>query len=65
MNKDKIGEKLIELRGSQKREDVAESIGISISALQMYENGQRIPRDCIKIELAKYYQTTVQDIFFN
>lgn len=65
MDKIQIGEKLLFLRGNQKREDVADSVGISVSALQMYENGQRVPRDSIKIELAKYYGTTVQEIFFN
>ncbi|QHF59202.1 hypothetical protein Bateq7PJ16_3396 [Bacillus subtilis] len=31
----------------------------------MYETGQRIPRDEIKIKLADYYQKTVQQIFFD
>ncbi|WP_423748200.1 hypothetical protein [Bacillus cereus] len=31
----------------------------------MYENGQRIPRDNIKIKLANFYGVTVQTIFFD
>lgn len=65
MNKEIIGEKLLELRGNRSREEVANAVNISISALQMYENGQRIPRDDIKVRLADYYKTTVQEIFFN
>ena len=65
MNKKEIGQKLITLRGNESREKVSTDVGISISALQMYENGQRIPKDEIKVRLANYYKTTVQEIFFN
>ncbi|MMZ52795.1 HTH-type transcriptional regulator Xre [compost metagenome] len=64
MNKDLIAKKLVSLRGESSREEVAAEIGISVSALQMYENGQRIPRDEIKIRLANYYSVTVQALFF-
>ena len=60
-----IAEKLVKLRGSQTRANVAKEVGISVSALQMYENGQRIPRDSIKVKLAKYYGVTVEELFFN
>lgn len=65
MNAKVIGERLLQLRGKQKREDVAQAIGVSVSAMSMYENGERIPRDAIKIKLAAYYEKTVQEIFFN
>ena len=60
-----IAERLIAARGARRREDVANAVGISISALVMYENGDRIPRDGIKIKLADYYNTTVQALFFD
>lgn len=65
MDKVLIGEKLVLLRGEESRELVASSLGISISALQMYENGQRIPRDEIKMKIAKYYNSNVEEIFFD
>lgn len=65
MNKEIIGERLLKLRGNKSREEVSTAVSISVSALQMYENGHRIPRDEIKVRLANYYNTTVQDIFFN
>lgn len=65
MDKQLIAMKLINLRGDQSREEVSSANGISVSALQMYENGQRIPKDEIKVRLAKYYQVTVQEIFFD
>ena len=60
-----VAEKLIKLRGSKSREEVARAIGVSVSAISMYENGERVPRDDIKVELAKYYNRTVQEIFFD
>lgn len=62
---EKVAERLICLRGKKSREEVANAVGVSVSAISMYENGERIPRDNIKIKLAKYYGKTVQEIFFN
>lgn len=59
-----IAKRLVELRGVRTQKEVDESLGISISALSMYEIGQRIPRDEVKIKIAKYYGKSVQDIFF-
>lgn len=59
------GDKLKKLRGSKSQETVAKDLGISLSALAMYETEQRMPRDEIKIKLANYYNRTVQFIFFN
>lgn len=65
MDAEKMGKKLVDLRGKRTQEQVANAIGISVSALSMYERGERIPRDPIKIELAKYYKKSVQHIFFD
>lgn len=59
-----VTEKLIELRGDRTRESVAKQVGISVSALQMYETGHRTPRDHIKMRLAAYYEVTVEELFF-
>lgn len=64
LNNEVIAKKLIKLRGKKSRSEVAKAIGISVSALSMYENGERIPRDNIKIRLANYYGRTVNFIFF-
>ena len=58
------GERLIALRGNKSREEVAIANKISVSALAMYELGQRNPRDDIKLSLAEYYGVHVSDIFF-
>lgn len=59
-----VAERLIQARGEKRREEVAASVGVSLSAIAMYENGKRIPRDEVKIKLADYYGTTVQSLFF-
>lgn len=45
-------------------EEVAKACGITVSAVQMYECGARVPRDNIKIALAQFFGKTVQDLFF-
>lgn len=64
MNAKAIGERLLELRGNRTQEEVANAIGISVSALSMYERGERIPRDNIKIRISSYYKRPIQKIFF-
>ena len=65
LNKELIAKRLKELRGNRERDYVADVIGVSVSALQMYETAQRIPRDHIKVKLAKFYGVSVQEIFFD
>ena len=45
--------------------EASKAIGISRSALQMYETGCRTPKDEVKIKLADYYGLSVQDLFFS
>lgn len=60
----KIADRLKTLRGQKTQEEVANALNISVSAIAMYESGKRIPRDEIKVALANYFETTVEDIFF-
>ena len=59
-----IAQRLRDARGETPRKTVCEAVGISLSALMMYENGKRVPRDSIKAKLADYYQTSVESLFF-
>jgi len=59
------GERLRRLRGKRTLAEVSRDCGISTSALAMYEQGHRIPRDPIKVKLAAYYGRSVAYIFFN
>lgn len=62
---EEIAGRLVNLRGKMSREEVAKAVGVSVSAISMYENGERIPRDDIKIRIAKFYNRSVQEIFFD
>ena len=66
IDSEKIGNRLRRIRTErgETTETVAKGIGTSTSAIIMYENGQRIPRDEIKIKLAEYYGMPVEEIFF-
>ena len=59
-----LADRLIQARGKQSREEVAKAVGVSLSAITMYETGARVPRDEIKVKLADYYETTVQALFY-
>lgn len=59
-----IGKRLKELRGDRNRDKVAEAVGISSSALGMYECNKRIPRDDVKKRLADFYNVSIQQLFF-
>ena len=58
-----IAKRLIKLRGKKSREEVAKELNISVSALGMYEQGRRMPRDEVKVRFAEYYSVSVQNIF--
>lgn len=64
MNAKEIGKRLTELRGSKTQEEVSKCLKISVSALSMYERGERIPRDNIKIRISEYYGVPIYDLFF-
>ena len=56
---------LREARGDKTLKEVATAIGISTSALCMYENTNRKPRDDIKVKIATYYKMSVGTLFFD
>lgn len=59
-----IGEKMRRLRGKRSRAEIAEKAGISVSSYTKYERNERVPRDEVKIRLAKIFGVSVQSIFF-
>ena len=62
-----VGTKLRALRAAKKKsqQQVADEVNITKSALAMYENDKRTPRDEVKVRIANYYGETVQSLFFN
>ena len=63
----KANERLKELRvkKGESREKVAQAVGVSTSSICQYELGDKVPRDDIKMALAKHFGRTVQFIFFD
>jgi len=64
MDIDAIKKRLVNARGDRSQTEVAKGVGISSSALSMYEAGERIPRDEVKEALAEYYGLTVGFLFY-
>lgn len=64
MNRELIGHRLRELRGEMTQQQLAAELGVADSSIGMYESGERIPKDEIKIKYAQFFQKTVQEIFF-
>lgn len=59
-----IGKRLRELRGSRTQEEVAKALGVSVMAISLWERGERVPSDDIKVKIANYYKRSVSTIFF-
>ena len=60
-----IGKKLIKLRGEKTVKEVAEALGVTRQAIWNYENDKRVPKDEMKVKIAKLYNSSVQEIFFS
>lgn len=61
-----MGAMLRELRLGRNltQEKVADDLGITKSSWAMYERGERVPRDEIKVRIARYFDVTIEDLFF-
>ena len=59
-----IGMILRDLRGDKTQEEIATALGITKSSWAMYERDERVPRDEVKIRIAKYFGKSVQEIFY-
>ena len=63
---DRIGQRIkgLRLQKEMSMEQMAKTLGTSYSAISMYENGERIPRDEIKIKIAELFGVSVETNFF-
>jgi len=60
-----VRHKLIELRGDKTITEVAKELQITRQMLSAIESGIRTPSLDLARKIAKYYGTTIEDIFFN
>ena len=64
IDKKKVGERLAQLRGKRTQKEIADAVGVTPQAICMYETGERMPADDVKIKLAQLYRRSVATIFF-
>ncbi|ARU61560.1 transcriptional regulator [Tumebacillus avium] len=58
-------EKMTALRGERTQKEMAKEIGIPVSTYAMIESGHRFPRRDLQIKLARYFNLTVDELFFS
>ncbi len=64
MDSKRVGEALRKRRGDRSMAEIAGRLGVTVSALAMYERGERMPRDEIKERIAALYHCSVGGLFF-
>lgn len=66
MNSREIGAKISRIRKNREmtRNMLAKEVGTAASTVGMWERGERIPRDSMKVRLAQTFNMTVQELFF-
>lgn len=64
MDKKAIARRLRELRGGRTAKELAAELGVSRSAVAMYERGARVPGDEVKIRYAKVFGVSVESLFY-
>lgn len=63
IQKETTGTILRKLRGDRTQEEIAAALGITKSSWAMYERDERVPRDEVKIRIAKFFGKSVEELF--
>lgn len=58
------GEKLRKLRGNRSQAEIAELLGVSTSAISMYELDERVPRRETMKAISRLFDVSVEELFF-
>lgn len=64
IQKETTGTILRKLRGDRTQEEIAAALGITKSSWAMYERDERVPRDEVKIRIAKFFGKSVEELFY-
>ena len=64
IQKETTGTILRKLRGDRNQEEIATALGITKSSWAMYERDERVPRDEVKIRIAKFFGKSVEELFY-
>ena len=57
--------KMVAFRADRTQKQVAQEMGIPSSTYAMIESGHRFPRRELQVKLARYFNTTVDELFFS
>lgn len=57
--------KMVAFRAGRTQKQVAQEMGIPSSTYAMIESGHRFPRKELQVKLARYFNTTVDELFFS
>lgn len=64
IQKETTGTILHKLRGDRTQKEIAAALGITKSSWAMYERDERVPRDEVKIRIAKFFGKSVEELFY-
>ena len=56
--------KVLRLQAKKTQQQAADEMKITKSALAMYERDERVPRDEVKVVIAKYYGESIESLFY-
>lgn len=59
-----VGKRLRELRGQKTLGEVANALGVTTMAVSLWERGERMPSDDLKVKIAAYYEQPITAIFY-
>ena len=59
-----IGKRLKELRGEKTLENVGNDLNVTPMAVSLWERGERIPNDDMKLKISNYFGVPLFDIFY-
>lgn len=66
INAKEVGKELERMRSERgaSQAEIAKELGITAMAISQYERGERIPRDTLKVRIARIFGRSVGDLFY-
>lgn len=59
-----IGERLKKLRGDRTLEEIGKALNVTSMAVSLWERGERIPSDDMKMKISIFYDVPITDLFY-
>ena len=65
LDRAEVGRRLRDIRKYRSQREIAQELGVSITAVGNYERGEHTPPDEVKVRYANMSGKTVQEFFFD